>query len=64
MECGSREATIENMLVVLSARFPITDVNAVKPRLKAIADLNCLKELNLAASIAESFNGFQERLDT
>ena len=52
------------MLVVLRARFPTADINAVKPRLEAIADLNRLKELNLAASIAESFNAFRERLDT
>ncbi len=64
MERGAREATIENMLVVLSARFPTADVNAIKPRLEAIADLNRLKELSLEASIAESFNAFRERLDT
>ncbi len=64
MERGARDATIENMLVVLRARFPTADVNAVKPRLEAIADLNRLKELSLEASIAESFNAFREGLDT
>ncbi len=64
IERGARETTIENTLAVLKARFPHADVNAVKPTLEAIADLNRLKQLNLNASLAPSFRAFQQGLET
>ena len=62
VEQGARETTIENTLSVLTARFPHADVNALKPTLEAIADLNRLKQLNLNASLARSFQAFQHKL--
>ena len=61
---GARQTSIENTLAILETRFPNADLNAIKPKLEAIDDLNHLKQLNLNASIANSFNAFQERLDT
>ena len=63
IEQGARQMSIESTLATLSQRFPNADVDALKPILEAIEDLNRLRELNLNASIAESFNVFQERLD-
>jgi hypothetical protein len=64
IEQGARETTIENTLAVLTARFPHADVNALKPMLEAIPDLNRLKALNLNASLAPSFRAFQHQLET
>lgn len=64
LQRGARQITIENMLVVLGARFPNADVNAVKPRLEVIADLNRLKQLNLEASLVSDFETFQRGLET
>ena len=62
IERGTRETTIENILSVLTARFPSADVNPLKPALEAIADLNRLKQLLLNASLANSFQAFQHEL--
>ena len=62
IERGARETTIENILSVLTARFPSADVNTLKPVLEAIADLNRLKQLLLNASLANSFQAFQHEL--
>lgn len=64
IEQGARQMSIESTLNILSERFPSADVNALKPRLEAIEDLNRLKALNLNASIAENFRAFQEGLET
>ena len=64
LQRGARETTIENMLAVLGARFSNADVNAIKPRLEVIADLNRLKQLNLAASLVPDFETFQRGLET
>ena len=63
IEQGARQMSIENTLATLNARFPKTDVNTLKPNLEAIEDLNRLKQLNLIASIAKTFNAFREHLD-
>ena len=63
IEQGARETTIENTLAVLTERFPHADVNALKPTLEAVADLNRLKQLNLNASLVPSFQAFQHRLE-
>ena len=63
IERGARQAMIENILAVLKARFPDADVNTLSPRLEAIEDLNRLKQLNLNASLANSFLAFQEGLE-
>ena len=62
-ERGARETTIETTLAILTARFPHADVNALKPTLEAIADLNRLNELNLTASLTPSFQAFQHGLE-
>ena len=63
IEQGARQMSIESTLATLNQRFPNADVDAIKPILEVINDLNRLRELNLNASIAESFNAFQEHLD-
>lgn len=63
LERGARETTMENIVAVLTARFPQADINALKPTLEAIADLNRLKHLNLNASLAPSFQAFQSELE-
>ena len=63
IEQGARQMSIESTLATLNQRFPNADVDALKPILEAIDDLNRLRELNLNASIAESFNTFRERLN-
>ena len=63
IERGARQAMIENISAVLEARFPDADVNTLSPRLEAIEDLNRLKQLNLNASLANSFPAFREYLD-
>ncbi len=63
IEQGTRQTSIESTLTILTERFPNADVPAVKPLLEAIEDLNRLKQLNLAASIARSFRAFREQLE-
>ena len=63
IEQGARQMSIESTLTILTRRFPGTDVLRVKSRLEAIADLDRLKQLNLTASIAESFPAFREQLE-
>ena len=64
IERGARETTIENTVAILTARFPNADVSILQPALEAISDLNRLKQLNLNASLAESFRAFQHELET
>ena len=63
IEQGTRQAMVESILAVLEARFPDADVNALRPRLEAIEDLNRLKQLNLNASLDDSFRTLQKRLE-
>ena len=64
IEQGGRQTSIKSTLLVLTRRFPDADVNALKPTLEAIEDLNRLMALNVEASFAESFQTFQEHLNT
>lgn len=63
IEQGSRETTVENTLAILTARFSNADVNAVKLALEAITDLDRLKQLNVDASLAPSFDAFRHNLE-
>ncbi len=63
IEQGARQTSIENTLAVIKARFPHADVNVLIPRLEAIADINQLKQVNLNASLATSFQDFQETIE-
>ena len=60
---GARQTRIESTLDILSLRFPSADVNALKPQLEAITDLDRLKQLLLNASIAKSLHDFQQSLN-
>ena len=62
IEQGAREYAIENTLAVLTARFPQSDVNAVRLALEAMPNLEHLKQLNLVASLAPSFEAFLRAL--
>ena len=60
---GVRKMSIESTLATLNQRFPNADVDAFKPILEAIDDLNRLRDLNLNASVAENFSAFREHLE-
>ena len=60
---GARQTRIESTLDILGVRFPNADVNALKPQLEAITDLDRLKQLLLNASIAKSLDDFQQSLN-
>ena len=62
IEQGARQMSIESTVTILEARFPGADVNALKPRLEAIADINRLRQVSLNALLAPSFHDFQEGL--
>ena len=64
IEQGARQSTIENIIVVLNARFPDEELNTLKIALEAIGDLERLKQLILDASLTPSFEAFQRTLDT
>ena len=63
IEQGSRQTSIESTLAILNIRFPDADVDPLMAALEAIEDLNRLKQLNLEASLVESFRAFQESLE-
>lgn len=60
---GARRTSIESTLAILNNRFPDADVETLTPALEAIENLKRLKQLNLEASLVESFRTFQERLE-
>lgn len=62
VEQGARQICIEIALATLKERFPNEDVDPLIPRLEAIADINQLKQVNLNASLADSFLEFQKNL--
>jgi len=55
------QLSIESTLTILAEHFRDADITMVKPILEAIEDLDRLKQLNLTASIAESFLVFRDR---
>ena len=63
IEQGTRRTSIESTIAILNTRFPDADVDTLTPTLEAIEDLNRLKQLNLEASLVESFRAFQEHLE-
>ena len=62
IEQGARQMSIESTLTILTRRFRDVDVDALKPTLEAIEDLNRLKQVNIEASLAENFQTFEEYL--
>ena len=63
IEQGARQMSIESTLTILAERFPDADITTVKRILETIEDLDRLKQLNLTASIAESFLAFRDNLE-
>ncbi len=63
IEQGARRTSIESTLAILNTRFPDANVQTLAPALEAIADLNRLKQLNIEASVVDSFYAFQQRVD-
>lgn len=61
---GARQTSIENTLAILNTRFPDADLQTLTPVLEAIDDLNRLKQLNIEASVVDTFHAFEERLQT
>ena len=61
-EQGARQTSIENTLAVLKARFPNTDVDAIREILEEITDINQLMQVSINASLAASLRDFQETL--
>lgn len=62
IEQGARQTSIENTLAILNTRFPDAQVDTLKPTLEAIDDINRLKQLNIEASVVDTFHAFRERL--
>jgi len=63
IEQGAREYAIENTFAVLMARFPQSDVNAVKLALETVPNLGRLKQLNLTASLTPTFEASLRALE-
>jgi len=62
IEQGARRTSIENTLAILDTRFPDADLQTLTPALEAIDDINRLKQLNIEASIVDTFHAFKEQL--
>ena len=55
---GAKEATVENIVLLLNTRFEVNTAATVKPALEAIDDLPCLKQLLQAAVQTQSLEAF------
>jgi hypothetical protein len=62
IEQGERKGTIDSILTLLGARFHPDAVQVLKPNLERIDDLPRLRELLIAASDAQSLEGFAQTL--
>lgn len=60
LERGRRTGTIDSILTLLSDRFQPEAVQALKPRLETIEDLERLKALLRAAHRAQSLEAFTQ----
>ena len=63
IEQGARRTSIESTLAILKRRFREAEVDTLTPALEAIEDINRLKQLNLEASVIDTFHAFQERVN-
>ena len=63
IEQGARENSINNILSVLTKRFPLSDVQPVSEALESIEDLDRLTELHLTAIDISGVEAFLQRLD-
>ena len=64
IEQGARETSINNILSVLTERFPQSDVQPVAEALEPIQDLDRLTELHLTAIDIPSVKDFLQALNT
>ena len=62
LERGRKTGTIDSILTLLSDQFQLEAVQALKPRLETIEDLERLKELLRAAPRAQSLEAFMQNL--
>ena len=63
IEQGARRTSIESTLAIFKRRFREAEVDTLTPALEAIEDINRLKQLNLEASVIDTFHAFQERVN-
>jgi hypothetical protein len=61
---GEKRGTIESILALLDMRFETNAVEALRPALEAIDDLQVLRELLLAVPQSESLEVFGRRLSS
>ena len=61
-ERGRKTGTIDSILTLLSDQFQSEAVQALKPRLETIEDVERLKELSRAAHRAQSLEAFRQNL--
>jgi hypothetical protein len=59
---GQRQGTVNSILTLLSDQFQPEAVQALKPRLETIEDLERLKELLRSAPRVQSLEAFTENL--
>ncbi|MXY28221.1 hypothetical protein F4Y59_08700 [Candidatus Poribacteria bacterium] len=62
MQRVAKETTIEHILVVLKTKFPPELVDALKPALQDIDDLERLEDLYLQTIHASSIQAFAQKL--
>ena len=62
LQQGVEQGTRDNILAVLTARFPHGNVETIKPALGKISDLEKLNELLRTASLTGSFEAFLQAL--
>ena len=61
---GARETSINNILSILSERFPLSNVQPVAEALESIQDLDRLTELHLTAIDTPSVKDFLQAVNT
>lgn len=63
-EQGARETTVENILSILTTRFPQNDLHNIEQALKSISNLEQLKQLVVLALQTPSVEAFLHALRT
>ena len=62
IEQGKKRGTIENILALLDMQFETDAVQALRPALESIGDLQALRQLLLAVPQSESLEAFIQTL--
>jgi len=63
LQQGVEQGTRDNILAVLTARFPHADVETIKPTLEAVSDLEELNQMLCTASLIKNFEAFLKTLE-